>query len=226
MSAQPTDEATGSDEVEVAKGALAPMVTPEERTLPLEEIKPYWRNPRRIPDDAVEAVAESIRLYGYQQPIVVDRENVVVVGHTRLLALQRLGFTSATVYVTDLPEVKAREYRLADNKTGEMSSWDYNALVLELREFEEPLLKRFFPEVDLEIGQVSEANALGGPTEAQIAEAGEKVTKVAEADPTSLLTTDVLCPSCSHVFEVRTRSLPGLSYGDLWEMVERHGAAE
>jgi len=196
---------------------------PVERTLAIEDIKPYWRNPRRIPQDAIDAVAASIERFGYQQPIVVDTENVIVVGHTRHQALKQLGYTSVPVYVTDLPENKVREYRLVDNRTSEMSDWDHSALVLELREFETALLDRYFPDVDLEIGAITAVNDV---TSGDVDEATGKVKRVAEADPTATHTTNVKCPACFHTFEVRTRSLPGLTYDDLWELVEASTGTE
>jgi hypothetical protein len=186
------------------------MELPESKTLPLEEIKPYWRNPRRIPPQAITAVRESIERYGYVQPIIVDRENVVVVGHTRLEALKQLGVSEIEVYVTDLPEDKAKEYRLVDNRTNELSTWDHSYLVLELREFEQDLLTNFFPDVDLEIGLLHSAI-----TEQDIEDAGNKIRHVTEAAGTATHTTEVVCPSCFHSFSVRTRSLPGLTYEDL-----------
>ena len=195
------------------------MQIPTTQTLRLDDIKPYWRNPRRIPEEAVVAVAESIKLYGYQQPIVVDTEHVIIVGHTRHLALQRLGYTEVQVYVSDLPPDKAREYRLVDNRTGEMTSWDFDALVMELREFEEGLLTSFFPEIDLEIGQVTGAVS-------NVADATETVTRVAEASPEATHTTEVVCPSCLHVFSVRTKSLPGLTYEDMNQLAYADGEAQ
>lgn len=187
---------------------------PEIHTRTLDEITPYWRNPRRISDEAVEAVAESIRRYGYQQPIVVDSDNVIVVGHTRYAALKSLGVSEVPVYVTDLPASKVSEYRLVDNRTGEMSEWDHEALVLELREWEEGLLESFFPDLDLEIGQITDAVT----TDAEVDAAVTEVTRIKDAAP--VLTTDVVCPACFHSFKVRTDSLPGLSRNDLAAMTE------
>jgi len=197
------------------------MELPDAKTLAIDDIKPYFRNPRRIGEDAIAAVAESIERYGYQQPIVVDADNVIVVGHTRHLALQKLGYTEVAVYVTDLPAEKAKEYRLVDNRTAELSSWDYGALVMELREFETSLLESFFPDVDLEIGQVDSA-----VTQQQIDDASAKVARVTEANPTATHTTTVVCPACFHEFPVRTRSLPGLSHEDLDELAYADGQAE
>ena len=188
-------------------------------TLSLDDIKPYWRNPRRITEEAIASVAESIKRYGYQQPIVVDKDHVIVVGHTRHQALQRLGYTEVPVYVTQMNEKQVKEYRLIDNRTGEMTSWDYGALVLELREFEVDLLGQFFPDVDLEIGQVT-----GAVTQQNVDDAIANVAKVTEANPATVHTTTVVCPSCFHEFEVRTKSLPGLSSADIDELA--YGQAE
>lgn len=190
------------------------ITLPETKTVAIDEIKPYWRNPRRIPAEAVEAVATSIKEYGYQQPIVVDTDMVVVVGHTRLQALKKLGVTEIPVYITDLPEAKAKEYRLIDNRTGEMTTWDHSALVLELREFETHLLESFFPDIDLEIGQIN--SAVKAVTNEDVEKAEQSIKKVKEAE--TILTTEVVCPSCFHSFKVRTDSLPGLSRNDLSEM--------
>jgi hypothetical protein len=187
--------------------------------LPIGDIKPYFRNPRRIPQGAVDAVARSIELYGYVQPIVVDEDHVIVVGHTRLQALKKLGWTKIPVLVTHLPETKVKEYRLVDNKTGELTSWDHDALVTELREFETSLITEFFPDLDMEIGQITDA-----VNEQDMLDATDKVNKVAEGDPAASHTTEVVCPSCSHEFPVRTRSLPGVDKALLRELVKDDGA--
>jgi hypothetical protein len=188
---------------------MSALNVPETVTLPIDEVKPYWRNPRRIPPEAVTAVRESIERYGYQQPIVVDSSHVIVVGHTRLAALKEMGATEVEVYVTDLPEDKVREYRLVDNRTSELSQWDHSALVMELREWETGLLEQFFPDVDLEISVVDDAPV----TETAIDEAVADVLRVKEAPV--IRTTEVVCPACFHTFEVRTDSLPGLSRDDM-----------
>lgn len=96
------------------------------------EIFPYENNPRNN-ESAVDAVAESIKQFGFKQPIVVDKDNVIIVGHTRWEAAQRLGLESVPVLVAeDLTEQQAKAYRLADNKTNELSGWDFLALDEEL----------------------------------------------------------------------------------------------
>lgn len=98
----------------------------------IDEIRPYENNPR-VNDGAVGAVAESIREFGFQQPIVVDRDGVIIAGHTRYKAAQKLGLTEVPVVVAgNLTDEQVRAYRLADNKTGELAEWDFSALEEEL----------------------------------------------------------------------------------------------
>lgn len=99
---------------------------------PLADIKPYENNPRHN-DEAVKAVAASIAEFGWKQPIVVDADGVIIVGHTRLKAAQRLGLSTAPVVVADdLTPEQTAAYRLADNKTAELAEWDMDKLALEL----------------------------------------------------------------------------------------------
>ena len=102
------------------------------KTVPLASIKPYERNPRRN-DGAVDAVAESIRQCSYVAPIIVDEHNVILAGHTRWKALQKLGHATAKVCVAEgLTEEQKRKYRILDNKTGEIAEWDDDLLRIEL----------------------------------------------------------------------------------------------
>lgn len=100
-------------------------------------------------DESVEAVKTSIEQFGYNQPIVVDAENVIVVGHTRYKALQQLGYTDIQVLQLDLSPQKAKAYRIADNKAGETSFWDYKKLIPELREIEDIATMQAFFQEDL-----------------------------------------------------------------------------
>jgi len=98
----------------------------------IDSIKPYEHNPRKN-DQAIKAVAASIREFGFRQPIVVDEDGVIVVGHTRWKAAQHLGMTKVPVHVAaDLTAAQAAAYRLADNRSGEIAEWDFNLLPIEL----------------------------------------------------------------------------------------------
>ena len=98
----------------------------------LDEIKPYENNPRHN-DNAVDAVANSIREFGFKVPIVVDSEGVIVAGHTRYKAAQKLGLQTVPCLVADdLNEEQINAFRLADNKVGELATWDLDTLKVEL----------------------------------------------------------------------------------------------
>ena len=98
-----------------------------------EKPKPYQNNPRMISPEAIAKVAKSIQEYGFQQPIVVDEDDIILVGHTRLMAAQSLGVSEVPVHVaTGLTASQKRGYRVADNRTGTESQWDYPLLKLEL----------------------------------------------------------------------------------------------
>jgi DNA modification methylase len=100
----------------------------------LSEIRPYPGNPR-INDQAVAAVAASIRAFGFRQPLVVDEQGVILVGHTRYKAAIELGLERVPVHVAvGLTPAQAKAYRLADNQTATLSSWDEERLSLELAE--------------------------------------------------------------------------------------------
>jgi hypothetical protein len=90
-------------------------------------------NPRRIPERAIEIVAESLRRFGWQQPLVIDTDSTVVVGHTRLYAARKLGLTAVPVVTADKLTVRELEaYRIADNRTRDYTTWDFDLLVDQL----------------------------------------------------------------------------------------------
>lgn len=101
---------------------------------PLDQITPYARNPRRN-QSAIATVKASLKEYGWQQPIVVDPEGVIIAGHTRYLAALELGWTEAPVHVArDLTPAQVKAYRLMDNKSHERAEWDMDLLALELED--------------------------------------------------------------------------------------------
>lgn len=90
----------------------------------ISDITPYANNPRNNAK-AVDAVAASIREFGFKQPIVIDKNNVIVCGHTRLLAAKKLKYKKVPcVIADDLTEEQLKAYRLADNRTAELAEWD------------------------------------------------------------------------------------------------------
>lgn len=102
----------------------------------INDLKPYPQNAKKHPAEQVEHIANSIREFGFQQPIVVDKDNIVVIGHGRLLAAKKLNMDSVPcVRADDLTDEQIKALRLADNKTNE-SEWDFDLLDMELSDIE------------------------------------------------------------------------------------------
>ena len=103
----------------------------------LTQLRPYEHNPR-LNDEAVDVVVASIREFGFRQPIVVDENGVIIVGHTRYKAAQKLGLDKVPVHVAKgLTPEQIKAYRIADNKTSEIAEWNYELLPLELSQLKE-----------------------------------------------------------------------------------------
>lgn len=169
--------------------------------LKLDEIEPYWNNPR-VNDHAIDQVKQSIQDYGFNQPIVVDKNKVIIAGHTRYAALKKIGEEQTYCVISDLPEEKAREYRIADNKTGEMAKWDRNYLMAELREFENP--ERYFNEAELAnlVEDNSGSGNQAGPTQANIDKHRDKLEHHHEqlSQKANQRMIEVTCESCGEQF--------------------------
>ena len=104
------------------------------KTFEIEKIKEYENNPRSN-NKAVKAVTESVRSFGYVNPIIVNADGVVLAGHTRLKALKELGAVEVECIVIDhLTEAEERAFRIADNRAAEFSGWDRDLLVSEMKE--------------------------------------------------------------------------------------------
>lgn len=102
----------------------------------ITDIHEYENNPRHN-ENAVAAVANSIREFGFKVPIVIDKDGVIVAGHTRKKAAESLGLeTVPCIVADDLTEEQIKAFRVADNKTAELAEWDFNALAKELGELE------------------------------------------------------------------------------------------
>tara|TARA_R100001460_G_scaffold40715_1_gene76008 strand:- start:5752 stop:6342 length:591 start_codon:yes stop_codon:yes gene_type:complete len=146
----------------------------EIREINIDEIKPYKNNPREISNEAVEKVVKSIKVFGYNQPIVVDNDNVIVVGHTRWKALKKLGKEKVFIIKKNFTKNNAVAYRIMDNRANEESKWQNKLLKeelnllqdenfdLDLTGFDETELDQFFlpkdednkiGDIDLDIAQ-------------------------------------------------------------------------
>lgn len=157
----------------------------EEVSLPIDNVKPYWRNPRNITEESVNVIAESLKQYGYQQPIVVDSDNVIIVGHTRYAAMRRLGETEVLVRRnTTMTPDEVRQWRVIDNRVSEFTDWDYDKLADELEGVDLGLLSALFEEVDIRTeGRSQDEEILRQEWE--------------QVDPA----VEFVCPKCFHEFE-------------------------
>jgi ParB-like chromosome segregation protein Spo0J len=154
------------------------------------KLKPYWRNPRKRSEDSIRKIAASIKAYGWRQPIVVDREFVVVIGHGRLEAATQLKTKRVPVHVaTDLTDEQARALRLADNRVHQESDWDMSTLLAELDELKGldfDLAMAGFDADDLEslakeVNTEEIAESAGAPFTGDMESAGESTP--AESEP-------------------------------------------
>ena len=102
---------------------------------PIEELKTYENNPRRISTEAIKALSNSIKEFGFKVPVIIDKDNVIVAGHARVLAAKELGLKDIPCIVADdLTPEQIKAFRLADNKTSELTCWDFERLDIELEE--------------------------------------------------------------------------------------------
>ena len=177
------------------------------------DLIPYETNPRRN-DGAVEAVAASIREFGFRQPIVVDETNTVLVGHTRLSAALSLELERVPVHVAEgLTDAQKRAYRIADNRLSERATWDQSFLALELEQLQEldfDLDLTGFEAKDIEdimeaaggfVPSLDPTQGGSDVTRDDINRAGGKLASQYEGRGHELL--DVTCPHCGEEFGVR-----------------------
>lgn len=123
----------------------------------IKDIKPYENNPR-FNDNAVDYVANSIKEFGFKVPVVLDKNNVIITGHTRVKACEKLGIEEIPcIYANDLTEEQVKAFRLADNKVGEIADWDLDLLNNELDDIELDMSEfGFFEEIEEELEKEEE----------------------------------------------------------------------
>lgn len=153
---------------------------------PIDGIRPYEDNPRNN-DDAVDKVAESIQKFGFKVPIVIDREGVIVAGHTRYKAAQKLGLEKIPCIVADdLTDAQVRAFRLVDNKVAEFSGWNFAGLEKELDALREL-------DLDFDPGSFGFGDSSGPDIDGMFGESEKKKEK----DPKM-----TVCPYCGKEHEV------------------------
>ena len=132
----------------------------EIKMVKVDDLKPYANNPR-FNDDAVEYVAKSIKEFGFKVPMVIDKNNEIVAGHTRYKASLELGLKEVPCIIADdLTEEQIKAFRLADNKVSEQASWNYDLLDLELDDINSLDMADFgFMEHTIDWDNIDEINA-------------------------------------------------------------------
>ena len=102
----------------------------------ISDLHDYENNPRKN-DKAVDAIASSINSFGFKVPVIIDKNNVLVCGHTRVKAAKKLGFDEVPCIIADdLNDDQIKAFRIADNKTAELADWDMDKLIEELKDIE------------------------------------------------------------------------------------------
>lgn len=158
----------------------------------INELHPYKNNPRKN-DGAVDAVTESIKEFGFRVPIVIDKNDEIVAGHTRYKAAKKLGIKSVPCIIADdLTEEQITAYRLVDNKTQELSNWDFAKLIAELRELTEDFDMQLFGFGAIDGDEEAEESK---PKEQTIRSGGEL-----DLDDFEDETFTCTCPSCGFRF--------------------------
>lgn len=197
----------------------------------IEELVPYENNPRNN-DDAVAPVAESIKQFGFKVPIVIDSNNVIITGHTRLLAAKQLGLkTVPCIVADDLTPEQVKAFRIADNKVGEQADWNFDKLKTEINDlgnfdwtdfgfsefeldvihdtvFEVPTLDR-----SASVEDYDPANTYVEPKQTQKEKQQAKEEQLKETIKNEIMTSSlgrIQCPCCGEFFEFQ----PGMIRGD------------
>lgn len=157
----------------------------EIKYIPIDDIKPYKNNPR-LNEDAIPYVMNSIKEFGFKNPIILDKNNVIVAGHTRLESAKRLDIKEVPViYADDLTEEQIKAFRLADNKVAEKSMWDFELLDDELKELELNMEDFGFENIDINLDI----------DDSQFVQDTE-ITKTKEEPK------EIICPNCGEKIEI------------------------
>ena len=126
-------------------------------SIKIEDIKPYENNPR-LNDEAVQYVKQSIKEFGFKVPMVIDKDNVIVCGHTRYKASKELGLTEIPcIRADDLSDDQIKAFRLADNKVSEVAEWDLDKLSIELDEISLDMSEFGFTDLEIDPIDIGES---------------------------------------------------------------------
>lgn len=172
------------------------------KTVSTDSLVEYENNPRKN-DGTVEALARAIRKYGFNQPIVVDKENVIVKGHTRYRAAKLLGMEYVPVIVSQNEDSVNNADRVLDNKIHDLSKWDPDALALEMRDAEDAITEVIGSFGDFSYETVSHR----GVTAENIQQATAKVESSAKAKQSLIA---IQCEECGEIMYLSRTAVENL----------------
>lgn len=173
----------------------------EIKILKLATLTPYWRNPRQT-DNAVEAVKQSIREFGFNSPLIIDKDHVIIAGHVRYRALMEMGVIDVPCVIADLTPEQAKAYRIADNKTSEMATWIPEALLAELRELPSiDAMSIYFPTIDVAAMLEDHIGPVIPVTQDEIDKASTEADMRFESKAQTVIV-EVTCPHCDKDFSI------------------------
>lgn len=156
------------------------------QNIKIEVIKPYEKNTKKHPETQIKNIAESIKQFGFIQPVVLDNNNEIIIGHGRYLASQLLGYEEIPcVFVDNLSEEQVRKLRILDNKLNE-SEWDDDLLRLELEDLD-------FGDFEIDFGLEEEVKFSEEELDEFFEDAGEQKAK----EPKT-----IKCPHCGEIIEL------------------------
>ena len=160
----------------------------------IHDLKAYENNPRKIPEESINAVVASIKEFGFRVPCTITKNNVIVTGHTRVLAAEKLGIEKVPcIIVDDLTPEQIKAFRLADNKVSELSGWDFEKLEIELKESNLDFnMADFGFNLDFSENEELDINSFLEPVEPKT----ETVTLPASNSHT------ITCPKCGAEFKI------------------------
>tara|TARA_R110002153_G_scaffold242851_1_gene398093 strand:- start:89 stop:634 length:546 start_codon:yes stop_codon:yes gene_type:complete len=174
----------------------------------LSDIKPYWRNARKN-DKTVEQAKQSILDFGFNQPISLDSKNVIIAGHARYKAVTQLGWKKVPCIIQEhLTPQQAKEYRIADNKVGELTLWDPEEQQKELKEIGNNMsMQMYFPNVKLDnwLNETVGFNLESITQEEYNEKEHQMDNRFKEQEHKEK--TNVTCPHCFEEFDLDTKDL-------------------
>ena len=154
----------------------------------IQNIKPYHDNPR-VNNDAIDVVKKSLEEFGFQQPLVLDKDNVIIVGHTRFEAAKKLGIKKVPVQIANLNKNQAKAYRIADNRLNEDAKWDNELLNFEISN----LIENNYGIDSIGFESVELENILKNTEEKDLEENFKEIDSELETSKT--------CPKCGFEFD-------------------------